>query len=806
MNLANREISLFKHLRRPNETPFTMTLQAVADRIRNGEHASKIKAIREAKDKKERQALKMELPCIMFAGLFKTRYISGLLKHQGLMVMDFDGYKTTDAMLRDKAAIAASPYIVMAFVSPSGLGLKAVVHIPTSDPSEHRLRVKSFAEHINLDSYDKSGIDVSRVCYDTYDPDIYVNFDAEVYEGIHPAEPIERDAAQERPLMPMRDANKVIEILQVWFDKNHVAKEGSRNTNVYKLAIAMCDCSVEKSEALHHCVSRFCESDFDEQEIEGIVESAYKRGTPGSKFFEDKDMTRRVRHEFERGTPENEIQERFGLTDKQVKHFSELEEDLKFWWAHTARTGKVTVNIDHHKFKRYVESLGYRKYYPEGQDHIPIFVKVESNIAEIVSPEVIKDEVLQNLLDDGEHDIWNHCAASSRLFSSSYLTMIDTIQMSLMRDETKAAYIAYTNGVLRITPESVRLMNYISVDGHIWREQIVKRDYHPNTKEVKSDFARFVELISNEDATRVLVIKSTLGYLLHVHKSLATQKAVIFTDEDISDNPMGGSGKSLLINAVAKLRQVVTVSGKRFDPAGDFALQRVRPDTHVFVIDDARKNLDFELLFPTVTEGMEINRKNKDELYIPYELSPKMAITNNYVMRGAGDSHTRRRHEVEIHQYFNSSRTPIDEFGAPFFEGWDDEQWAAFDAFMVDCVQTYLKLGLVKPPSINANTKRLIGATGMEFYEWANDGNITTDVRYYYNTTLAAFQAEYHGYRDLSTRRFLRMTQDWAKYKGWKQSVDRDNNGRYFIMTDPSFGSSKKEGSNLKGLTDDLPF
>ena len=53
-------------------------------------------------------------------------------------------------------------------------------------------------------------------------------------------------------------------------------------------------------------------------------------------------------------------------------------------------------------------------------------------------------------------------------------------------------------------------------------------------------------------------MESTLGFLMHGYKNLSFCPAVILNDEVISDNPEGGTGKGLIMNALSKMKKVVT--------------------------------------------------------------------------------------------------------------------------------------------------------------------------------------------------------------------------------------------------------
>jgi hypothetical protein len=397
--------------------------------------------------------------------------------------------------------------------------------------------------------------------------------------------------------------------------------------------------------------------------------------------------------------------------------------------------------------------------------------------------ELIKDFVLKYCLAKGELDVYNHCAKSANLFTESHLNMLESIDMCILQDTRHVSYIPFNNGVVQVSKDKVELLSYIDIDGYIWREQIIKRNYtriaiHDN------NFQDFVHKVSAQDEQRIKAMESTLGYLIHTFKDKTDQKAIIFNDQEIDDNPNGGSGKSLMLTAIGNIRKIIKIDGKAYNPSkNDFVYQRVNIDTQVLAFDDVKKHFDFEQLFSLITEGIPVNRKNKDEIYIPFERSPKIVITTNYVISGAGTSHDRRRHEIEFFQYFNSQRNPQDEYGKLLFDEWSKDEWSHFDNYMLSNLQMYLQNGLVRSVSINADAKRFIQNTCKEFYDFVMDGNIALNTNYYNKSCMEAFQSDTNGFKDLDSRKFIKWVQAYASYKNYKFTKNRNQNGRYFEIT-----------------------
>ena len=114
---------------------------------------------------------KKELPVVCFSGEFLSRKDEDLFNHSGLIVLDFD-YVDVEAT---KTALATDDFIYSCWVSPSGKGVKALVKI--TNPERHRdhfrALIKYFEKTHGLE-IDESGINESRACFESYDPDIII--------------------------------------------------------------------------------------------------------------------------------------------------------------------------------------------------------------------------------------------------------------------------------------------------------------------------------------------------------------------------------------------------------------------------------------------------------------------------------------------------------------------------------------------------------------------------------------------------------------------------------------------------------
>ena len=177
--MKNNKISVFKDLFKSTDVPFNLTLEQVVQRIKKGTSKEKIEQIRNGK-----KEVKKKLPSIIFSGEYSERNRKGLKKHSGLMVLDFDKYPSTKTLHEHLELLKSNKHFVLLFISPSGNGIKGVVRVPdTLDEITHPQYFKAFQKQFKYEYFDISNSNVDRVCFESYDPNIYVNYEAELFEA-----------------------------------------------------------------------------------------------------------------------------------------------------------------------------------------------------------------------------------------------------------------------------------------------------------------------------------------------------------------------------------------------------------------------------------------------------------------------------------------------------------------------------------------------------------------------------------------------------------------------------------------------
>jgi hypothetical protein len=388
--------------------------------------------------------------------------------------------------------------------------------------------------------------------------------------------------------------------------------------------------------------------------------------------------------------------------------------------------------------------------------------------------------------------VYNYFADNTRFFKEEFLSMLNTIDIYFIEDTKNSAYLYYRNCAVKISKDEIITIDYLDLGGYVWKDHVIDRNFSSCGISEKCNFKMFVHNICGGDLTRVHSMESTIGFLLHAHKNLSYCPAVILNDEVISDNPEGGTGKGLFMNALSQMKKVVTIDGKSFTFERSFAYQLVSADTQILVFDDVKKHFDFERLFSVVTEGLTLEKKNKDAIKIPFSKSPKIAITTNYAIKGAGNSFARRKWELELHQYYSKNFTPLDEFGKLMFGDWDDDEWCQFDNYMIASLQGYLNTGLVKSKFVNLKIRQLSAETCHDFIEWCGlvdnaepNRMLEPGERKYKQDLYLEFITEYPDYgpkakMTISRTRFYKWLISFSIFKeGVPPEEGRDQQGRW---------------------------
>lgn len=464
---------------------------------------------------------------------------------------------------------------------------------------------------------------------------------------------------------------------------------------------------------------------------------------------------------------------------------------IKFWFRENEK-----LKISRIRFKKFLESEGFCKYKIDpangtGSNHL--FVRIENNIVEEIDGIDVKEFVMNYLerMATEEFEGTNRneiidalIKSANQLFTQQFLEFLITRNIEFNKDTFGKGYFYFKNGFVEVSRGSIEFYSYKKLNNCIWRKQIIDRNYihsdPANETGKRSVFEDFLFNVCRSEVKRYEALKSGIGYLLHTYKDPSIAKAIVFIDEKLSDGAFGRSGKGLVIKSISQVRNVVIEDGRNFNPSKNFAFQRVKADTNIVGFEDIREKFPFERLFSIITDGITIERKNKDEVHLSYDESPKVVLSTNFSIAGVDDSTLDRQFIIEFSDYYNKSHRPVDDFGKPFFGSWNADEWSNFDNFMIGCLQLYLRKGLVAYEYVNLEKKKLIDETCQEFVEFAeaDEGGIEKGKEYEKKELYESFKKEYEDFDKLTQSKFTRWLKVWGKVKGLEVSESKSGGKR----------------------------
>ena len=183
-----------------------------------------------------------------------------------------------------------------------------------------------------------------------------------------------------------------------------------------------------------------------------------------------------------------------------------------------------------------------------------VFVRVTNNLIDHTSEKEIKDFILDHLIQLDDTSVYNYLVDQTRLFREEFLTLLSITDIYFIADTKDSAYLYYKNCAVQITKNEVKPIDYLDLGGYVLKDHIIDRNFKLCSDQ-ECDYKKFINNISGGGKQRVKSMESTIGFMLHGHKNLSYCPAVILNDEVISDNPEGGTGKGIFMNALSQMKK-----------------------------------------------------------------------------------------------------------------------------------------------------------------------------------------------------------------------------------------------------------
>lgn len=690
------------------------------DKIETGHWKKLVEAVR-AKYSNEIafKKSKAKLPAVTISGDFKTRDKNVDLKHRlkqhsGMICIDVDkkdNVKMRAGDLVDKDCLAQ-------FTSCSGEGIKIIYKCtPVKSAEEHRRiydavmeRLQKKAIRLKADPIVKS---ISSLQYVSYDADLFYHPATKLI--VKPLPPIKREKQK-----PSEDKAKELAQLNAYIDAlgNKDVTKDYENWMLVLFGIAY---SLGESgrAAMHRICSNY--SDYSELECDEKFDSCLERNTEEiakpvtlATVFQIlnaaipkpalKRLARKYNQSHAVGVGEDEEHgDLAGLVRYKLFLFKKVFDK---------ETNTLTELIPHmlnlNAFEALLKGKGFFRFQSK-------YVQVVDNIVTEVDLDDILRIITKHIESDGNYVFtykklefnfsWEeivHLWRVIRAMGTTYNQISSSLEHwvpNLLCDSATESFIPYLNGVVKVTAKKCELIKYASLNQQIWKERILPREFKYEAK--AGMFEHFFANVmgrgkdaksrrASEHFQRALWY---FGYMLQGTKRQSTARAWLLYDIKPGNN--GRSGKTIIGNAVAKIRSVVTLDGKRMDFRDRFAFQTVQPWTDVVFIDDPHKQMSLVPLFNMISGDLSADRKGLE----PITKSVKFMIASNWILEAEGESEIGRQFVSQLDDFYvrysrehSNTITPIVHLhGKEFFRDWAAKDWAAFDSFAVRALQHHFK-------------------------------------------------------------------------------------------------------------------
>jgi hypothetical protein len=249
------KVTLYRSIH-DTDRPYHIGMEQALDRIQNGKSKDTIERFRDTRERED----KMSLPIVLWSGTFNKRADNELVEHSGFIVLDFDHIDIEQG----KTQVGSDQYVRACWVSPSGDGLKALVKV--SNPERHRdhfRAIKSYFSKTYGLEVDETGINESRACFESYDPDIIIKDTSDSFGGLITKKSEEQAPVQQYLFTDYMKLNLAARMIRQ-------AQDGEKHATLLKAA-RLCGGYVsagrmEEEEAVRILFREICKRDIDSEE------------------------------------------------------------------------------------------------------------------------------------------------------------------------------------------------------------------------------------------------------------------------------------------------------------------------------------------------------------------------------------------------------------------------------------------------------------------------------------------------------------------------------------------------------------
>ena len=248
--------------------------------IKSNKYESEINAIRFAMHSEKLEMadkLKSELLAFTASGTFgKQRKKEFINSYSQIVNLDFDHIPLEDlSSLITK--INDCEHTLASFVSPRGEGLKVFIKI-NSNAEKHTIaysQVANYYQNLTGFDFDPKCKDISRLCFVSHDPNLFINENATIFEVQEESKSEEKVKTKPKPIQVTQSlsTDEKLDNCLKFTEQKEQYHNGNRNNFIYLLASNANRNGIYQEDTLDYCITNF---DLSESEIKTTVQSVYK--------------------------------------------------------------------------------------------------------------------------------------------------------------------------------------------------------------------------------------------------------------------------------------------------------------------------------------------------------------------------------------------------------------------------------------------------------------------------------------------------------------------------------------------------
>lgn len=381
--------------------------------------------------------------------------------------------------------------------------------------------------------------------------------------------------------------------------------------------------------------------------------------------------------------PKNFSEEAREGYEQLLQHLKELHPYGTFWDIDE----DDNVEISRKRFYEVSEKMGFRFYLSEVYQIIGLFIyKREPRFFYDTMNRYIKleDEKTQEAV----FNAYEGFLQRSGEFTIKRLRILE--EEEIMYDTKEVCCKFYKDVWVKITSdkeEEIQILEYDALPKLVFAERVQNRLLKFAEK---GKFIEFLEKACALSENRDYICK-ILGSLAHEYIDDSISYIFVLTEQVVDPKEGGGTGKNLLCEMLRYITTFISKPGKQVKYDEKFF--QMWNGERVFAISDIPKDFDFEFL-KELSSGRGIQKKLfKDEYVIPRHNMPKFVCQTQFSFEIKDGGEDRRIRPLEFTNFFTLQGGVDVYFGCLFPTGWTEDDWGAYDAFMLHSIQLWLRSG-----------------------------------------------------------------------------------------------------------------